>query len=178
MEAVGPLEYFRYRFYEKWLTVITEYLIENNYLTGEELHQRASSYCSDPSRDLPIGGSHAIDDQVINYLRHGDSPRRGAAQPIFELGELVTVANPRHGAHTRLPGYLRGHTGVVARIFEGNYAYPLATDDGLGKPMPVYLVRFESHDLWGSASENGGGPLFAELYETYLSKRKNAEEPS
>ena len=67
-------------------------------------------------------------------------------------------------------GYLRGRPGTVARVFEGNYAYFCSTgEDGLGEPVPVYVVRFEPADIWGSRAEPNPGPVFAEIYQTYLS---------
>ena len=57
----------------------------------------------------------------------------------------------------------------MERVFEGNYAYFCSTGpDGLGDPVPVYIVRFEPGELWGGTTEANAGPLFAELYETYL----------
>ncbi len=81
----------------------------------------------------------------------------------------MRVGDPPAAAHTRLPGYLRGHGGTVARVFEGNYAYFRSTGaDGLGDPVPVYVVRFEPDEIWGDTAEKDAGPLYAELYETYL----------
>lgn len=171
MEAVDPISYFQFRFYEKWLSVITEYLIEQDYIDGDGLVSAVECFTKDPDRPLPARPDQEIDDHVIRYLREGDSPRRGPATPIFATGERVEVRNPPMGDHTRLPGYLRGQVGVVERIFEGNYAYPISTGaDGLGVPMPVYLVRFERSELWGKDVEPLAEPLFAELYETYLLK--------
>lgn len=85
------------------------------------------------------------------------------------MGDAVVVRNPPASDHTRLPGYLRGHRGRIERIFEGNYAYFCSTGpDGLGEPVPVYIVRFEPEEIWGATAEPHAGPLFAELYETYL----------
>jgi nitrile hydratase len=88
------------------------------------------------------------------------------------VGDQVTVRNPPTEDHTRLLGYLRGHSGTVERVFEGNYAYFCSTGaDGLGEPCPVYVVRFEPAQIWGPAAEPNAGPLFAELYEVYLSPK-------
>lgn len=92
-----------------------------------------------------------------------------AATARFEAGQPVLVANPPAGAHTRLPGYLRGHRGTVESVAEGNYTYFCSTGgDGLGDPVPVYIVRFEAAELWGETAEASPSPLYAELYEPYL----------
>jgi nitrile hydratase beta subunit len=171
-EAMNPFAYFQYRYYEKWLGGITAYLIDNGYLTPRELDAVRARYRLDPAASVPQFDSEAIDDQVIRYLREGDSPRRGPASPAFAVGDQVTVRNPPTEDHTRLPGYLRGHSGTVERVFEGNYAYFCSTGaDGLGEPCPVYVVRFEPAQIWGPGAEPNAGPLFAELYEVYLSPK-------
>lgn len=168
-EAMNPFAYFQYRYYEKWLGGITAYLLEHGYITQEELDATAERYRADPGAPLPDSGKPGVDEQVIRYLREGDSPRRGPATPAFAVGDTVLVRNPPASDHTRLPGYLRGHTGTVERVFEGDYAYFCSTGpDGLGDPTPVYVVRFDPAELWGAVVESPADPLYAELYETYL----------
>ncbi|GAA1202436.1 nitrile hydratase subunit beta [Pseudonocardia alaniniphila] len=168
-EAMNPFAYFQYRYYEKWLGGITAYLLDTGYLTPEELDAATNRFREDPAAPLPSGENPAVDAQVVRYLREGDSPRRGPADPAFAVGAHVTVRNPPAVAHTRLPGYLRGCGGTVERVFEGSYRYFRSTGpDGLGEPMAVYIVRFDPAQVWGTAAEPTGGRLYAELYETYL----------
>ncbi|MET7993392.1 nitrile hydratase subunit beta [Amycolatopsis sp. NPDC005232] len=169
-EAMHPFEYFKFRYYEKWLGGISAYLVEQGYLTQEELDAATERFREQPQAQLPDRAAEAVDDQVLDYLRRGDTPRRGPATPAFAVGDEVVVRNPPATEHTRLPGYLRGHRGRVERVFEGNYSYFVSTGgDGLGEPMSVYIVRFEPEELWGEETERAAGPLYAELYETYLS---------
>jgi nitrile hydratase len=176
-ESMNPLAYFQYRYYEKWLGGITGYLVEQGYLSQDELDAAAERYRDEPDAPLPDRASRPIDDQVIRYLREGDSPRRGPAKPAFGVGDQVIVGDPPRAEHTRLPGYLRGRPGTVTRVFEGNYAYFCSTGpDGLGEPVPVYIVRFEAEDVWGPRAEPNGGPMFADIYEVYLSPAKSTEQ--
>jgi nitrile hydratase subunit beta len=168
-EAMSPFEYFRLRYYEKWLGGITAYFLAHGYISAEELAEATSRYAAEPDAPLPERDEPAVDEQVQRYLREGDSPRRGPASPRYAVGDRVRVGDPPTSEHTRLPGYLRGCSGTVERVFEGNYAYFCSTGaDGLGDPVPVYVVRFEPAELWGDTVEPGAGPLFAELYEAYL----------
>lgn len=168
-EAMNPFDYFKFRYYEKWLGGISSYCVEQSYLTSDELAQASGQYRSDAASPSPSAAGSGIDDQVIRYLREGDSPRRGTGTPRFEAGETVLVGNPPAGAHTRLPGYLRGHRGTVESVAEGNYTYFCSTGgDGLGDPVPVYIVRFEAAEIWGETTEASPSPLYAELYEPYL----------
>jgi len=127
---------------------------------------------ADRIAELPSGpdgsGTTAVDDQVIAYLREGDSPRRDVAHPKFAVGSTVRITNVPADAHSRLPGYLRGRVGTVERVFEGDYAYFCHTGDGIGDPMPIYIVEFEPAEIWGARAEDGPLTLYAELFEAYL----------
>jgi nitrile hydratase beta subunit len=168
-EAMNPFAYFQYRYYENWLGGITAYFLSEGYISEDELEQKTTEYLEQPGISLPAGGDRSIDEQVIRYLNHGDSPRRGpAATPLFGVGDRVTVKDVPATDHTRLPGYLRGRTGIVERRFEGNYSYFCSTGpDGIGDPMPVYVVRFEPADIWGELAEPAMA-IYGELYEAYL----------
>ena len=169
-EAMHPFAYFQYRYYEKWLGGISSFFISQGYISEEELEAKAAEYLQDPTLPPPPeGGDGRIDDQVIRYLREGDSPRQGPAEsPAFAVGDRVTVKDVPPTDHTRLPGNLRGRTGTVERVFEGNYGYFCSTGpDGIGEPMPVYIVRFEPTDIWGELAEPGA-VLYGELYQAYL----------
>jgi nitrile hydratase beta subunit len=162
-EAMNPFDYFKFRYYEKWLGGITQFFVDKGYVTEEELTAKVGGLT--PATGAPKA---AIDDQVIAYLRLGDSPRRDVAHPTFPVGSAVRIANPAADAHSRLPGYLRGRTGTVERVFEGDYAYFTHTGDGIGGPMPIYIVEFEPTDIWGPRAEAGPEKLYAELFEAYL----------
>ncbi|MFE2427285.1 nitrile hydratase subunit beta [Streptomyces sp. NPDC059373] len=168
-EAMNPFAYFQFRYYEKWLGGISGYFVSQGYVSEEELEAKAAEFLHDPALALPDGGDKRIDDQVIRYLREGDSPRQGPAEsPAFAVGDRVTVKDVPPTDHTRLPGNLRGRTGTVERVFEGNYAYFCSTGpDGIGEPMPVYIVRFEPTEIWGELAEPGA-VLYGEIYQAYL----------
>ena len=163
-EAMNPFDYFKFRYYEKWLGGITQFFVDKGYVTEEELAARVAEL-SPPSvtEDAP-----AVDDQVIAYLKLGDSPRRDVAHPKFAVGSTVRITNVPSDAHSRLPGYLRERTGTVERVFEGDYGYFVHTGDGIGDPMPIYIVEFDPAEIWGPRAEDGPLKLYAELFEAYL----------
>ena len=163
-EAMNPFDYFKFRYYEKWLGGITQFFIDKGYVSEDEISARLGESVG-ATTEL---GEIAIDDQVIDYLRRGDSPRRDVAHPRFAVGQQVVVADVPAAAHTRLPGYLRSRTGTVQRIFEGDYGYFVHTGDGIGDPMPIYIVEFTPEELWGPRAEPGANSLCAELFEAYL----------
>ncbi|MCU1700476.1 MAG: nitrile hydratase [Mycobacterium sp.] len=163
-EAMNPFDYFKFRYYEKWLGGITSFFVEQGYVTEEELAAKASSAVPAESNVA----SAEVDDQIEQYLRKGDSPRRDVAHPRFAPGDQVRVTDVPAAAHTRLPGYLRSHVGTVERVFEGDYAYFTHTGDGIGDPMPIYIVEFSPTELWGARAEDSPNSVYAELFEAYL----------
>ena len=166
-EAMNPFDYFKFRYYEKWLGGITQFFIDKGYISEEELASRTKEVLAGQARPAadPLA---AIDEQVQLYLRGGDSPRRAVAHPKFAVGDNVRITNVPAAAHTRLPGYLRGRFGTVERVFEGDYAYFCHTGDGIGDPMPIYIVAFVPQQLWGPCAEPGRETVYAELFEAYL----------
>ena len=56
----------------------------------------------------------------------------------------------------------------LERVFEGDYAYFTHTGDGIGDPMPIYIVEFDPVEIWGPRAEGGPLKLYAELFEAYL----------
>ena len=165
-EAMNPFDYFKFRYYEKWLGGITQFFIDQGYVTEDELSSRQAELADAPA--TAAEDASAIDDQVVEYLRKGDSPRRDVAHPKFAVGDRVRITNVPAGAHTRLPGYLREREGTIERIFEGDYGYFVHTGDGIGDPMPIYIVAFSPDELFGERAEGGPLTIYAELFEAYL----------
>ncbi|WP_027820575.1 nitrile hydratase subunit beta [Paraburkholderia bannensis] len=169
-EAMQPFEYFKYRYYEKWLMGISQFYIDRGYITAGELAQRTAEYQAHPDAPLPDQPNAAIDSQVDAYLTQGDSgmnPRK--SEPRFVAGATVRVADPDAVDHTRLPGYLRNKPGVIDHVYPGAFSYFVSTGvDGIGAPMPVYRVAFDIADIWGTEKSEPNTTLYADLFEAYL----------
>ncbi|MGA5467079.1 nitrile hydratase subunit beta [Mycobacterium sp. NPDC050041] len=166
-EAMNPFDYFKFRYYEKWLGGITQFFLDKGYLAEDELTARQAESENVAAQDASPA-EPAIDEQVVAYLRQGDSPRRDVAHPKFAVGDQVRITNVPAGAHTRLPGHLRGRLGTVERVFEGDYGYFTHTGDGIGDPMPIYIVAFTPEEMFGPRAEPGLQTFYAELFEAYL----------
>ena len=168
-EALNPFDYFKYRYYEKWLGGISGFFIEKGYITEQELNERTEAYSKSMDNPLPDATNQEIDSQVIHYLRTGDNPYRDIDRKNqFEVGQKVRIKNPLVEDHTRLPGFLREKTGIIDFVYKGNYTYFVSTGpDGLGEPMPSYRVRFEPEEIWGKLTEPNTF-IYADLFEVYL----------
>ena len=171
-EAMNPFDYFRFRYYEKWLGGISGYFVSEGYVTEAELDARTALYLQDGNLNqasLPAKANDAIDDQVVRYLREGDSPRHErSAPPKFSVGQKVRMKDIPPKDHTRLPGHLRGRVGTVTEVYKDAYAYFFETGDGIGPPMPCYAVAFRPEDLWGPAKSDPKSVVYADIFEAYM----------
>ncbi len=74
----------------------------------------------------------------------------------------VRVLHP--DGHTRLPGHVRGHRGVVL-LAHPAFVFPDANAHGRkDDPQYVYAVQFRARDLWGE----GDHVVMVDLFEPYL----------
>ncbi len=72
--------------------------------------------------------------------------RRNAAPQDFAIGESVRVKQEFTPGHTRMPGYIRGKSGIVVGK-SPPYPFPDAAAHGLEAAWePTYDVRFRSAD--------------------------------
>lgn len=89
-----------------------------------------------------------------------------ATPPRFRVGQRVRAKDISPSGHTRLPRYVRGHTGVVEIIQPGHLLPDTHAHFQGENPQHVYSVRFGSHELWGADAELF--ELTIEMYESYL----------
>jgi hypothetical protein len=81
----------------------------------------------------------------------------------FTLGTRVRALSMDPDGHTRLPRYVRGHTGQVVQI-RGSWPLPDLVVKGVSRCEPVYAVRFSAAELWGAGSHS----VTLDLWESYL----------
>jgi nitrile hydratase len=169
-EGMQPFEYFKYRYYEKWLMGISQFFIDRGYVAAEELAKLTERYRAEPDAPLPQRPNPALKEQVQRYLRHGDSGLRPLAKaPRFKVGDTVYVADPLAADHSRLPGFLRNKRGVVTEVYPDAFEYFVSTGpDGLEGPQHVYCVSFDAADIWGAEKSEPDTVIYADLFDAYL----------
>jgi nitrile hydratase subunit beta len=178
-EGMNPFDYFKYRYYEKWLGGITGFFIAEGYITAEELAAETEAFLRNEATPATAPADPAIDARVEKYLQTGDSGKRDIAYVNrFAVGDQVRVKDVPAAAHTRLPGFLRGRVGTVETVYPGAYGYFNNTGvDGVGPAMPVYCVKFAPADLWGVMAEDGF-TIYADLFDAYLAPPAAAQPPA
>ena len=79
----------------------------------------------------------------------------------------MRARNLNPSGHTRLPRYVRGKAGVIARDW-GVFVFPDTNAHHAGtKPQHCYSVAFDARELWGKPA-NGRERVYIDLWEDYL----------
>lgn len=157
---------------------ISQFFVDEGYITAQELAWRTAHYRVQPDAPLPERPSEPIKRQVVDYLLQGDSSLRPLPDaPRFRAGQTVHVADPAAADHTRLPGYLRNKKGTVREVYPGAFEYFCSTGpDGLEGPMPVYRVAFDARDIWSPDLCEPNTTIYADLFEVYLQASNTPEK--
>jgi nitrile hydratase len=134
IERMEPRHYLAASYYERSLTSLATLLVEKGVLTREELEHRAQG-------QFPLAAPSAA------------GRTNAAARESFQTGDRVRVRADYVPGHIRMPGYVRGKTGVVvskspAYPFPDAHAHSIKAQD-----EPTYDVRFRSEDLWPNSTE-------------------------
>ncbi|MDP3256696.1 nitrile hydratase subunit beta [Bosea sp. (in: a-proteobacteria)] len=161
-ESLPPAQYLSSSYYEIWLAGLNGMLVEQGFVTPEELQQgKPLAPAKTPKRVLK-------GDEVATVLRRGFPYEREAEAPArFAVGDAVRtrVMHPQH--HTRLPRYARGKQGVIERI-TGCHVFPDTGAQGLPESAQwLYTVVFTGPELWGRDADPTS-TVSIEAWESYL----------
>jgi nitrile hydratase subunit beta len=134
IERMEPRHYLSASYYERSLTSLATLCIEKNVVTLEELERRARGA-------FPISAPSAP----------GRTNARERSR--FQPGDRVRVRDDHVAGHVRMPGYIRGKTGMVV---SESPVYPFPDAHAHGVPAadePTYDVRFRAEDLWPNSAD-------------------------
>lgn len=166
-ENTPPADYLSRSYYEMWTYGLEKLLVEQGVVTANELAAaRDTAHQFAKVADPPLTA-----DMVEPMLMSGASTRvetEGETPPaMFRVGQTVRAKVMHPTTHTRLPRYVRGHVGTIARD-HGVFVFPDTNATSREKkPQRVYAVRFEAHELWG-ADAGSRSPVFVDLWDDYL----------
>jgi nitrile hydratase subunit beta len=149
IERMEPRHYLGASYYERTLTSLATLCVEKGVVPREELEERAGGA-------FPMAGPSAPG--------RGNAPQRERFLP----GDRVRVRLDFVPGHIRLPGYIRGKTGVVvgespAYPFPDAHAHGIAAED-----EPTYDVRFRSEDLWPNGAD--AALVHVGVFQSYLER--------
>lgn len=149
IERMEPRHYLAASYYERSLTSLATLLVEKGILSHEELERRAHGHFPLAAPSAP-GRTNAKD------------------RAHFSRGDRVRVKADYVPGHIRMPGYIRGKSGVVVSESPA-YPYPDAHAHSVeAQDEPTYDVRFRSEDLWPNSSDSA--LVHVAVFESYLER--------
>lgn len=168
IERMDPASYLTSSYYERWLGVMETGAVEAGLVTREELAARAAYYRDHaepavPRREEPT--------QIAGMLARIHEPqplqRASGLAPWFKEGDVVRARNIHPTGHTRLPRYVRGKRGIIARLHGVHDVPDTPADGSAAPPQAVYSVRFAARELWGASGE-ARAEIYLDLWDCYL----------
>lgn len=163
-ESLPPAYYLSAGYYRIWFAALCNLLVEHGLVSREEL-------ATGISVDTPVKLDHILEAPAVKSTLAAMRPyeREQPVSAMFKVGDRVVVRNYQPNTHTRLPAYIRGHSGTVVMV-HGNHVFPDSHAIGEGEdPRCLYNVSFDAQDLWGS--ERAGKTARAvhvDCWEPYL----------
>jgi len=163
-ESLPPDVYLSSSYYRKWLLALERHLGTLGMADRDEV---AAGHALREGAPLKRGKFTVAD--VERIMVRGSFGREAPAAAIFKPGDKVRTKNINPTTHTRLPRYVRGHTGVVERI-NGCHVFPDSAAHGKGEnPQWLYTVVFASRELWGDDADPAL-KISIEAFEPYLER--------
>lgn len=159
-ETLRPDLYLTQNYYEQWIYIAEQALLEAGMISAQELADGKGS------TSKRTDAMHA--DAVWGFL-HDRSPsgRESDDAPRLAVGQRVRTRNLHPAGHTRLPRYARDRTGSIVR-HHGAHVLPDASAHGQGDvAQHLYTVRFAARELWGEGA-NPRDSVHLDLWESYL----------
>jgi nitrile hydratase len=161
LESLRPDVYLASSYYRKWFLGLERRLLERDLIAEDEI---AGGHALRPGK--PLKRKFTIAD-IGRVLTRGSYGRPATAPARFKPGDRVRARNINPTSHTRLPRYVRGHTGVVERV-QGCHVFPDTAAIGKGEhPQWLYTVCFDARELWGDDADPTV-TVSVEAFEPYL----------
>jgi nitrile hydratase len=149
IERMEPRHYLSASYYERSLTSLATLCVEKGLVTREELERRAQGA-------FPLSLPSAAGRSNV------------AAPTSFRPGERVRVRADYVPGHIRMPGYIRGKTGVVVSQSPA-YPFPDAHAHGVAAAdEPTCDVRFSSEELWPDSADRAF--VHVGVFHSYLER--------
>jgi nitrile hydratase beta subunit len=166
-ESLPPATYLGSPYYRIWILGLERLMLQRGLVTDEEL---TSGRLTQPARRV----ARVLQaDAVEAALARGTPTERRATAPArFAVGDRVRALNRHPAGHTRLPRYVRGHTGTVvlvhgAHVFADRHAASAPGQPFEEAPQWLYTVAFDGSELWGDDAEPGTC-VSVDVWESYL----------
>ena len=164
IELLPPVDYLRMTYYERWLRINEQLLVNHGLVTARELETGTPD--PDSAKGAPALTAAVAARQLGRGVPSSDDPN---LPPRFEVGRQVRARNLNPTGHTRLPRYARGKLGTITRD-HGVYSFPDTNAHYQGeKRQHVYSVRFSARELWGEQASVRDS-VHLDMWDDYLER--------
>jgi nitrile hydratase len=162
LERLDRTSYLDDGYFGRWLNASELMLTDSAILAPGAVDARARNLRGEQVEEPPVPEP----DKPDYAPTAAGSLRTVEEAPSFTVGERVRAKDMSPVGHTRLPGYVRGHTGVVEMVQPAALLPDTHAHFQGENPQHVYTVSFDAQELWGSDAEPF--TLTIELFESYL----------
>ncbi len=165
-ESLPSAVYLGSSYYDIWLRALEQLMRERGLANADELRD---GQMRTPA--APVARVLRAADVDTSLARGSPASRPATAPARFAVGMRVRTRNMHPQGHTRLPRYVRGHTGLIA-LLHGAHVFP---DTHASRALPpfteqaqwLYTVVFEAQELWGPQAD-AGVQVSVDAWESYL----------
>jgi nitrile hydratase subunit beta len=160
-EQLPPVEYLTRPYFDQWYRSLAAMFLGSGLVTANELATGRSAQTGPPlGKPMSAGDVAAARNKIWRFDReYRDAPR-------FAVGDRARASLIGKPGHTRLPQYVRGHSGVVVQ-FHGAHVVPDESAQGRPVPEPLYTVVFELAELFPEQI-GSSDTVHLDLWERYL----------
>ncbi len=160
-ELIEPSDYLSRPYFDQWVQSYCAMLVNSGIATVKEL---ASGKSAAPVSSMRAPMSAAeVKSTRLGAKRYD---RDIAAAPAYVVGDSVRAKGHGISGHTRLPAYVHGHAGRIAR-HHGAHVFPDANALGEERFEHLYTVEFEASELWAKV-QGQREMVYLNLWESYL----------
>lgn len=157
IEREVPSQYLTLSYFDKWIRNAERMLVEGGVIGADAVVAKATGGVATAAPERTTDARPSL---ARGAARSIDQPAR------FRAGERVQVTDQVICGHTRVPGYVRGHVGVIERVND-TWVFPDSHAHGNGEaPCWVYAVRFDAAVLW--PDDGVDHSVLVDLYEPHL----------
>lgn len=167
IERLDPDHYLPISYWGRWLAAVEAAAVEQGIATTDEVEAAVAATGHDPATTAPPPRLHPTVGfesraNTRGFVRQVDRP------PRFAVGDTVRAqAHAPHRGHHRLPRYVRGRTGTIARVYPAFTLPDAMAHDRGEEPAYVYAVAFTASELWGPDADPKQ-TCHIDLFEPYL----------
>lgn len=163
IEVLPPADYLSMSYHERWLARNIALLVKVGLVTQEEIDTgKAATGSQKMTPPLTAATVRATLPRRSDYRRQNSE-----TNARFKVGDPVRARKMNPLGHTRLPRYVRGREGVVAR-YHGIFVFPDTNAHFQGEhPGHLYSVRFQAQELWGE-SASPRDSVHLDMWDSYL----------